>query len=173
MAPKRQPPGRRSSTTTCRHSPRPGNRQPRRNCAESNWFGWPETSAAVRPMLPGRSSSNGSGGRPDGRSKRAAATAPASADSSGGHTEPSGCPTIWPTSCPRYASNVGNAGAAGRGPTAYEAICLTSGMSSASTGIICSVRSVCALHTTHCRPNVTFRIGLSGNNLWKQSKQIF
>jgi hypothetical protein len=59
------------------------------------------------------------------------------------------------------------------GPTAYEAICLTSGMSSASTGIICSVRSVCALHTTHCRPNVTFRIGLSGNNLWKQSKQIF
>jgi hypothetical protein len=93
-------------------SPRPGNRQPRRNCAESNWFGWPETSAAVRPMLPGRSSSNGSGGRPDGRSKRAAATAPASADSSGGHTEPSGCPTIWPTSCPRYASNVGNAGAA-------------------------------------------------------------
>ena len=25
------------------------------------------------------------------------------------HTEPSGCPTIWPTSCPRYASNVGNA----------------------------------------------------------------
>lgn len=45
-------------------------------------------------------------------------------------------------------------------------------MSSASTGIICSVRSVCALHTTHCRPNVTFRIGLSGNNLWKQSKQI-
>src|SRR6476661_1009808 len=54
----------------------------------------------------------GSGGRPDGRSKRAAATAPASADSSGGHTEPSGFPTIWPTSCPRYASNVGNAGAA-------------------------------------------------------------
>jgi hypothetical protein len=59
------------------------------------------------------------------------------------------------------------------GPDAYEAICLTSGMSSASTGIICSVRSVCALRTTHCRPNVTFRIGLSGNNLWKQSKQIF
>ena len=28
------------------------------------------------------------------------------------HTEPSRCPTIWPTSCPRYASNVGNAGAA-------------------------------------------------------------
>jgi len=53
------------------------------------------------------------------------------------------------------------------------AICLTSGMSSASTGIISSVRSVCALHTTHCRPNVIFRIGLSGNNLWKQSKQIF
>ena len=173
MAPKRQPPGRRSSMTTCGPSPRPGNRQPRRNCAESNWFGWPETSAAVRPMLPGRSSSNGSGGRPDGRSKRAAATAPASADSSGGHTEPSGCPTIWPTSCPRYASNVGNAGAAAGARPAYEAICLTSGMSSASTGIICSVRSVCALHTTHCRPNVTFRIGLSGNNLWKQSKQIF
>ena len=64
-------------------------------------------------------------------------------------------------------------GRRGRGPTAYEAICLTSGMSSASTGIICSVRSVRALHTTHCRPNVTFRIGLSGNNLWKQSKQIF
>ena len=67
----------------------------------------------------------------------------------------------------------GQRGRRGRGPTAYEAICLTSGMSSASTGIICSVRSVCALHTTHCRPNVTFRIGLSGNNLWKQSKQIF
>ena len=69
-------------------------------------------SVSVGERLPGRSSSNGSGGRPDGRSKRAAATAPASADSSGGHTEPSGCPTIWPTSCPRYASNVGNAGAA-------------------------------------------------------------
>jgi hypothetical protein len=52
-------------------------------------------------------------------------------------------------------------------------VCLTSGMSSSSTGTICSVRSVCALHTTHCRPNVIFRIGLSGNNLWKQSKQIF
>src|SRR5258705_13199991 len=70
-------------------------------------------------MLPGRSSSNGSGGRPDGRSKRAAATAPASADSSGGHTEPSGCPTIWPTSCPRYASNVGAAGAAAGAPARY------------------------------------------------------
>ena len=67
----------------------------------------------------------------------------------------------------------GQRGRRGRGPTAYEAICLTSGMSSASTGIICSVRSVRALHTTHCRPNVIFRIGLSGNNLWKQSKQIF
>jgi hypothetical protein len=53
------------------------------------------------------------------------------------------------------------------------AICVTSGMSSASTGTICSVRSVCALQTTHCRPKVIFRIGLSGNNLWKQSKQIF
>jgi hypothetical protein len=39
---------------------------------------------------------------------------------------------------------------------ALELFALTSGMSSASTGIICSVRSVCALHTTHCRPNVTF-----------------
>jgi hypothetical protein len=74
---------------------------------------------------------------------------------------PKGTRATWATRAPR------------RGATAYEAICLTSGMSSASTGIICSVRSVCALHTTHCRPNVTFRIGLSGNNLWKQSKQIF
>ena len=74
---------------------------------------------------------------------------------------------------PKVREQRGQRGRRGRGPTAYEAICLTSGMSSASTGIICSVRSVCALHTTHCRPNVTFRIGLSGNNLWKQSKQIF
>ena len=74
---------------------------------------------------------------------------------------------------PKVREQRGRRGRRGRGPTAYEAICLTSGMSSASTGIICSVRSVCALHTTHCRPNVTFRIGLSGNNLWKQSKQIF
>src|SRR6476661_7642654 len=71
---------------------------------------------------------------------------------------------------PKVREQRGQRGRRGRGPTAYEAICLTSGMSSASTGIICSVRSVCALHTTHCRPNVTFRIGLSGNNLWKQSK---
>ena len=35
----------------------------------------------------------------------------ASADS-GGHTEPSRFPTIWPTSYPRYAGHVGNAGAA-------------------------------------------------------------
>jgi hypothetical protein len=68
---------------------------------------------------------------------------------------------------PKVREQRGQRGRRGRGPTAYEAICLTSGMSSASTGIICSVRSVCALHTTHCRPNVTFRIGLSGNNLWK------
>src|SRR6202171_823556 len=74
---------------------------------------------------------------------------------------------------PKVGEQRGQRGRRGRGPTAYEAICLTSGMSSASTEIICSVRSVCALHTTHCRPNVTFRIGLSGNNLWKQSKQIF
>jgi hypothetical protein len=74
---------------------------------------------------------------------------------------------------PKVREQRGQRGRRGRGPTAYEAICLTSGISSASTGIICSVRSVCALHTTHCRPNVTFRIGLSGNNLWKQSKQIF
>ena len=63
---------------------------------------------------------------------------------------------------PKVREQRGQRGRRGRGPTAYEAICLTSGMSSASTGIICSVRSVCALHTTHCRPNVTFRIGLSG-----------
>ena len=74
---------------------------------------------------------------------------------------------------PEVREQRGQRGRRGRGPTAYEAICLTSGMSSASTGIICSVRSVCASHTTHCRPNVTFRIGWSGNNLWKQSKQIF
>ena len=74
---------------------------------------------------------------------------------------------------PKVREQRGQRGCRGGGPTAYEAICLTSGMPSASTGIICSVRSVCALHTTHCRPNVTVRIGLSGNNLWKQSKQIF
>ena len=74
---------------------------------------------------------------------------------------------------PKIREQRGQRGRRDRGSTAYQAICLTSGMSFASTGIICSVRSVCALHTTHCRPNVTFRIGLSGNNLWKQSKQIF
>ncbi len=64
-------------------------------------------------------------------------------------------------------------GRRGRARPPMKLFCLTSGMSSTSTGTICSVRSVRALHTTHCRPNVTFRIGLSGNNLWKQSKQIF
>ena len=173
MAPKRQPPGRRSSTTTCGPSPRPGNRQPRRNCAESNWFGWPETSAAVRPMLPGRSSSNGSGGRPDGRSKRAAATAPGIRGFFRWAYRTKRVPDHLADELPKVREQRGHRGRRGRGPSAYEAICLTSGMSSASTGIICSLRSVCALHTTHCRPNVTFRIGLSGNNLWKQSKQIF
>jgi hypothetical protein len=173
MAPKRQPPGRRSSTTTCLPSPRPGNRQPRRNCAESNWFGWPETSAAVRPMLPGRKFVEWFG-RQTGwtietrRSYRAGIRG-----SFRWAYRTKRVPDHLADQLPKVREQRGQRGRRGRGPTAYEAICLTSGLSSASTGIICSVRSVCALHTTHCRPNVTFRIGLSGNNLWKQSKQIF
>ena len=153
-------------------APRPGNRQPRRNCAESI----------------------GSDGqrhrRPSGRCCRGEVRRMVRAadrmDDRNAPQLPRRHPRILPVAyrtkrvpdhladeLPKVREQRGQRGRRGRGPTAYEAICLTSGMSSASTGIICSVRSVCALHTTHCRPNVTFRIGLSGNNLWKQSKQIF
>ena len=87
----------RREICVCAGSPRPG------NANDDGIAPNPVGSDGQRHRRPsgrccrGRISSNGSGGRPDGRSKRAAATAPASADSSGGHTEPSGCPTIWPT----------------------------------------------------------------------------
>ena len=110
--------------------------------------------------VPGRSSSKSSGGRPDGRSKRADSYHAGIRRLSGGGADQAGArPSA--DGCPRYASNVATR-APRPEPTAYQAICLTSGMSSASTGIICSVRSVCALHTTHCRPNVTFELACQG-----------